>query len=273
MKILIACVTFNSYEALSVFIKSVDIAAGNAANKVEVTVAIGDNTEKNPRNLSCCSDNLEFLFFPYHTNLGYLGCAFKMMSELGKERIKEFDFVAISNVDVELEHDFFVSLLSFNDSNTAWIAPDIFTPSRGTHENPFMLTRPTKLNFLKWEMMYASPLLYGIIEKLSYFIHSNRHVADQPMTIYAGHGSFMLFTRDFIMRFGEFAYPTFMYAEEIFFAEKARLLKMQVTYLPDLKIRNVGSVSVSFLGKRWKCENNRRSLRVMRRLFFGDRKF
>lgn len=264
---LLVCVTYNSYEEVGKFIASVETAARKAPD-VSVTVAVGDNTEVNTRDIDCSSDAIEVRSYPYHTNLGYLGCAFRILSETGKERLAQYDYVAVSNVDIALEPDFFTALAAVDDSGIGWIAPDIYTPGRGTHENPFMLHRPTKCNFLKWELMYASPLLYGLMKRVSFSLRSRHSQPENRMEMYAGHGSFMLFTKAFISTFQSFGYPSFMYAEEIFFAELLLRCHLRVVYQPNLKISNVGSVSVSVLGNSWECRNNRRSLRVMRRLFF-----
>lgn len=264
---LLVCVTYNSYEEVDKFVASVETAARKAPD-VSVTVAVGDNTEVNTHDIDCRSDVVEIHSYPYHTNLGYLGCAFRILSETGKERLVQYDYVAVSNVDMALESDFFAALATVDDSGIGWIAPDIYTPGRGTHENPFMLHRPTKRHFLKWELMYASPLLYGLMKRVSFTLRSRHPQPASRVEMYAGHGSFMLFTRAFISTFQSFEFPSFMYAEEIFFAELLLRCRLKVVYLPDLKISNVGSVSVSVSGNSWECRNNRRSLRVMRRLFF-----
>ena len=266
-RFLLTCVTYNSYEEVVKFIGSVETAARKAPD-VEVTVAVGDNTEVNTQAIDCQSDVMEVLSFPYHTNLGYLGCAFRMLTELGRERLDTYDYVAISNVDIALEPDFFTGFSTVDDSGIGWIAPDIYTPGRGTHENPFMMNRPVKWHFLKWELMYAVPLLYGLMKRISYSRRNRKPVEVHRVEMYAGHGSFMLFTRAFISTFQSFEYPSFMYAEEIFFAELLRRCHLKTVYLPSLKIKNTGSVSVSVLGNSWQCRNNRNSLRVMRRLFF-----
>lgn len=269
-RFLLTCVSYNSYEEMYKFISSVEIAASKAP-VVEVTVAVGDNTVANAHDIDVQSEVIRILSFPYHENLGYLGCAFRMLYEIGHEEITKYDYVAISNVDMTIDEDFFLNLLPFDNKEVGWIAPDIFTPGRGTHENPFMMHRPTKIHFLKWQLMYAFPLFYGVIKKISNHRRSNSTDTVPAQTqMYAGHGSFMLFTKSFISTLQSFEFPSFMYAEEIFFAELLKCCHLKVIYVPELKIRNVGSVSVSMLGNSWECRNNRRSLRVIKRLFFKE---
>ncbi len=267
---LLVCVTYNSYKEVDVFVSSVESAAGMAPD-MDVTVAIGDNTVKNAHDINICSDIIKIENFPYHVNLGYLGCAFRILTEIGKDRLAQYDYVAISNVDMTLDKSFFSNLLSFDNKEAGWIAPDIYTPERDTHENPFMMHRPTKMHFVKWQLMYAFPLLYGVMKRISYHRHSVSAVAVPAQTqMYAGHGSFMLFTQAFISTFKSFEYPSFMYAEEIFFAELLWRYRLKVIYVPEMKISNVGSVSVSMLGNSWECRNNRKSLRVMQQIFFKN---
>lgn len=267
--ILLLGVTYHSYDELEKFVLSVEKAAVYAKEQFYVTVAIGDNTDSNIKEISLNSSNIEILTFPYHENIGYLGCAFRMLRDFGKEHLTKYKFISISNIDVLLEFDFFLNLASVDTRGCGWLAPDIFTPSRGTHENPFMVTRPTKYHFMKWQMMYASPLLYGIMERLSQSLRSQQTTIAKPMSIYAGHGSFMLFTGSFILSLEEFVFPSFMYAEEIYFAEKILERRLCVEFCPVLRIKNTGSVSVSVLGKKWKCKQNRDSLRIIKKLFFS----
>lgn len=266
MKVLILAVTYKSYDCLTGFLESIDAASKNS--DAEVVVAIGDNTDSGYQKIDFSFRNIEVRVFPYHENLGYLGCALRMLREICPAEV--FDYVAVSNVDIALDADFLRLLPFVSEEDIAWYAPDVYTPSRGTHENPFMQNRPTLMHFRKWMLMYSLPLLFGFAKKLSYMKHSKSVFCNESKDIYAGHGSFMLFSWQFIKDNISMTFPGFMYGEEIFFAEIIRLAGMKVRYCPELKITNVGSVSVTLLGNEWQCKVNKDSLRKLRNMYFRN---
>lgn len=264
MKILILAVTYRSYDCIGEFLNSINNAS--RSSDAEVVVAIGDNTDTDYQDIEYTYNNIEVRAFPYHKNLGYLGCALRMLREICST--EAFDYVAVSNVDITLNYDFFSSLSKLNDDNVAWYAPDVYTPSRGTHENPFMIKRPTPGTIRKWMLIYSLPLFFGFIKKLFYMKHSKNNYSESPMNIYAGHGSFMLFSWKFIKDEIDMEFPGFMYEEELFFAEKIRRKGMTIRYSPELKITNIGSVSVTILGNGWQCNKSKESLMKIRDLYF-----
>lgn len=264
MKILILAVAYKSYACLPGFLESINRASENS--DTEVVVAIGDNTDSDYQKIEYSFVNISVRVFPYHENLGYLGCALRMLREICPA--EQFDFIAVSNVDIVLDVNFFKQIPRVPEENIAWYAPDVFTPSRRTHENPFMQSRPTLKHFRKWMLMYSFPILYGFAKKLSYLKHRKSSFCNESKDIYAGHGSFMLFSWEFIKNNMTMTFPGFMYGEEIFFAEKIRQIDMKVKYCPELKITNIGSVSVSLLGNTWECKKNTESLKHIRDMFF-----
>jgi len=68
--------------------------------------------------------------------------------------------------------------------------------------------------------------------------------------IYAPHGSFILFTRDYFARGGHLDYPVFLFGEEVFLAETIRLLDMRVIYTPDLVVYDDDHVSTGRVARR-----------------------
>lgn len=267
MKTLILAVNYRSYDFVPAFFASIENAAKQAPHE-EVVVAIGDTTDTGYHDISLHSDNVRFMFFGYHENLGYLGCCQKMMCDMGIEFLSQFDYIAISNVDLQLDKDFFSALSLRSPEDSAWIAPSIYTPSRGTFENPFLRVRPGLSSFLKWKIMYWNPVLYGIFEKIVYSRRRHHSQSFHDEDIYAGHGSFMLLTKRFLSAQRSLQFPSFMYGEEIYLAELVRKHGLKVRFCPELKIVNIGSVSISLLGNKWKCKQNRESLNKIYHLFF-----
>jgi GT2 family glycosyltransferase len=263
------CVTYHSYDYLHRFLLSVNEAARRAEGQCRVSVCVGDNTPENFQTVDTSAyQSIDVRVFPYHENLGYLGCALRMMDEVGTDQLVASDYVAISNVDLTLEPDFFQVLSALDCQGVGWLAPDIYTPRFQEHDNPYMLSRPTRRSFLKWRLMYASPLIHGLAERVYLSHRSHSAVFSESVDIYAGHGAFMLFVADFFVRRPGLKYPSFMYGEEIFLAELIRHDGLLVRYEPSLRVLNVGQVSTGLHSSVWFCRQNSRSLRVLERMFW-----
>ena len=128
-KLLLICVNYKSHDALKSFLESVHRAAENAKGTLQVDIEVVDNSEH---------------------NVGYLGGALPVYNE----KAKDYDFVSISNVDLQLAKDFFIRMLEIQDDSIGWIAPDIYTGKIDRHENPSMLKCPTTRNFAIWNIIY-----------------------------------------------------------------------------------------------------------------------
>ena len=241
-KILLICVNYNSYEALHDFTDSIERAKDNVKGIMQVDVAIADNSKN---------------------NLGYLGGALSIYNN----RVKNYDFVSISNVDLQLAPDFFQQLMLINDETIGWIAPDIYTEKINRHENPYMLTRPTKRHFFIWNIIYSSTFIYRMYHWL-YMLKNRQKKVYPACDIYAGHGSFMLFTKAFTKHYPELHFPAFMYGEEIFMAELVRAAGLKVQYAPHLQIANTGNISTGVVNQSLKSQWSKVSLKAIKQRFF-----
>ncbi|MBR1809792.1 MAG: hypothetical protein IJ776_10460 [Paludibacteraceae bacterium] len=261
--ILLICVTYRSYGQLSDFLSSVESAAALCPD-VHVDVAIADNTPKE-ESVSVCDDYNHISIKQYHfyDNLGYLGAA----QQIYNHNAAQYDFCAITNVDLTLAPDFFSLLLTIDTNTIGWIAPDIYTISDHRHENPYMLSRPSKFNFFIWNIIYSSQFInkiYNILHKLK----RENHPTPSHQDIYAAHGSFMLFTGNFISMQPILSFPTFLYGEEIYIAELTRLSALKVVYIPQLKIYNSGHVNMSAIPQTQRSKWSKQSLIAIRNAYF-----
>lgn len=241
-KYLLICVTYHSDKELQAFLESVQCAAERVKGKLEADIEIVDNGKK---------------------NMGYLGGAFSTYNA----KAKEYDYVSISNVDLEIAPDFFEQLLKIDSKDTGWIAPDIYTEKINRHENPYMLSRPTKRNFLVWNIIYSNTFIY----RLYYKLHTlkNKHSKTYPACeTYAGHGSFILLTKAFAQHYSELHFPGFMYGEEIYMAELVRTAQLKVQYIPTLRITNTGNVSTGLINQKQKSKWSKDSLQAIKKHFF-----
>lgn len=242
-KILIICVTYHSDKELQAFMESVHRAAERVEGKMEVNLQVADNGKE---------------------NLGYLGGALPIYNKYAKK----YDYVSISNVDLELAPDFFEQLLRVDTKGLGWIAPDIYTAKIDRHENPYMLYRPSKRNFLIWNIIYSSIWIYKLYHKLYVIKSHKKKTLFQTCDIYAGHGSFMLFTKAFVLNYPELHYPTFMYGEEIYMAELIKKSQLKVRYTPTLHIANTGNISTGLIHQDRKSKWSKESLNTIRKMFF-----
>lgn len=271
-QITIFCVAYHSYEYLQCFLRSAEAAATRAQGVCQVCVCVGDNTPQDYRPIDTTPyQAIQVRVFPYHENLGYLGCALRMMNEVGWGEVSASDYVCISNVDLTLEPDFFQALCSLDGRGIGWLAPDVYTPRFQEHDNPYMMRRPTRRAFLKWRLLYTCGWLNGLLERLYLLRRSQRTVPPQAVDIYAGHGSLMVLTGAFLALHPGLRFPSFMYAEELFLAELMWRDGLTVRYEPRLRAENVGSVSTSLHGRGWLCRQNRRSLGIIKRMFWQEK--
>lgn len=271
-KILFLCVNYNSYGELADYLKSIDIAARNAADLI-VEVAVGDNSSENLRPISTNYGHINVKQFLYDKNLGYLGCVNSVINDIGYISVKAYQFVIISNVDLLLSETFFTKLVNMSTKQVGWIAPRIYTLKSGSDENPFLKKRPTKLKLNFLILLYSFPslyLLYSLLYSLKEKIKISGNGLLKEQKIYAGHGSIMIFTHEFINSISEFTFPSFMYGEEIFFAELVRSSGLNVVFYPSVSVQNIGNVSTVFLNNKYKCQLNKSSLVTLQNIFFKN---
>ncbi len=241
-KILLIAVTYHSDKELQAFTESIRHAAERVKGKMEVDIEVADNGQDNK---------------------GYLGGA----QETYNKKAKGYDYVSISNVDLLLKEDFFEQLLELDTTGIGWIAPDIYTEKIMRHENPFMLNRPTKRDFRIWNIIYSSTWFYRLYHRL-YVLKSRQKKVYPACDIYAGHGSFMLFSKAFVDHNPEIRFPGFMYGEEIYMAELNRAAGLKVHYAPVLQIANIGNINTGQIHQSQKSEWSKASLKAIYQQFF-----
>lgn len=241
-KYLLIAVTYHSDNELHNFVESVHRAAERVKTPLQVDIEIADNGKD---------------------NRGYLGGALPIYNA----KAQDYDYVSISNVDLALAPDFFEQLLKLDGKGIGWIAPDIYTDKINRHENPCMLSRPTQRNFRIWNIIYSSTWIYRLYHAL-YILKSKQQKEYPACTIYAGHGSFMLFTKAFVQKNPEIHFPGFMYGEEIYLAELVRRAGLIVRYEPVLHIDNIGNINTGTMKQSLKSRWSKESLRAIYKTFF-----
>ncbi len=258
-KVLITCVNHNSYHELGQFLASVDIAAYQVKEICQVTVLIADNSST-PQQFDTISYAHIQCYIHRTENLGYINSAQYAMNEYIAEVIKSFDYCIISNVDIQLSNDFFEQLVRTDwDMDIAWIAPNIYTPSTNTEENPLATKRYSKCKLKILSILYSRPWLYfaymSTYHKIVKRNRKNVSSIQSQQDIYAGHGSIFIFTKSFINQCFPFKYPIFLYGEENYFGEIVRKVHMRTIYSPTIQVTNTSAhISTSKIQYRTRCQ-------------------
>lgn len=269
MKILIFCVNFNSYKELNNYLHSIEIAF-NYNNNIQLEIWIADNTINDIKKIDLSSfDSLNINIQSYNKNIGYLGAITKLIEHKGFTEVKKYDYVIFSNVDLLLSETFFKDLINSEvEENVGWIAPKIFSISENRDRNPKILERPSLKRLNTLILMFKNPLLYRFYRGFVYKLRSKRMPISGKNKIYAGHGSIMIFTKSFMSKNVSFEFPSFLFCEEIYLGELARLSKLKVIYLPDIVVHDLDHVSTSKMKWANYCQMNLDSLNIIKNTFW-----
>lgn len=240
-RIAVFCVTYNSYRELHDYLKSIQTATSALTASTTVDVFVADNTDRQYQTINVPTEDTGYRLkvYPFHQNLGYFGAIREMMK---REACATYDYVIISNVDVTMAPDCMERLVSASfGKDTGWVAPAIISNKTGVDMNPFTTRRYTARKLKTMRLFFRYPLLHRIHH---YTFHQlKRRRTHQPGLVYAGHGSFIILTKEYIARCGTVNYPVFLYGEEIYLAEECRRHGLTVVYTPDIRVNDIGKVS------------------------------
>lgn len=247
-KILLICVTYHSDKELQTFLESVHRAAKQVTKKMQIDVEVVNND--------------------LH-NAGYMGGALPIYNRCAKN----YDFAIISNVDIVLAENFFIELNNQPVDGIGWIVPRIYSACRDTEENPQAVHRYSKLKIQLLRFLYAHPNLYCLyrnsVHKLTQLRRNNKNNIERNMDIYAGNGSFFLFTQAFVQQNIPLQYPCFLYGEEIYFAELVRKSGLRTVFMPNLYIENkTPNVSTGSLGIKGRCAYSQQAMDYLLKTFY-----
>lgn len=243
-RIAIYCVSYRSDQERERYLTSVRQAADKAADKVSVDVFVANNTPEN--------------------NPGYFGAVRQLM--LGVD-LTAYDYSIISNVDLTMEENFFIKLADYDcAAMTGWIAPQIWSNLEERDRNPKILNRYSlrKLQILK--TFYQFPLLDTLYTRT--FYRSKKYQRHPAGEIYAGHGSFIILTRQYFQQCGIIDYPVFLFCEEIYLAEMCRQAGLQVLYEPTLKITDTEHASTGQMNHGFYCRCNYEAMQYIIKNFY-----
>jgi GT2 family glycosyltransferase len=190
-----------------------------------------------------------FTFIRAEKNLGYFGGARSGLSLYLRDHPLP-DWVIVSNVDLLVaDSNFLDKLAAFRARpHLGVVAPSIRSALTGRDQNPFMRTRPSAARMHAYKWMFRSWLVLNAYELASASFHKIRNATrtrpdasagfreNLGGTIYAPHGSFLIFSRDYFRAGGNLDSPYFLFGEEIYLAEVLRKLRLDVVYEPSLEV-------------------------------------
>ena len=177
------------------------------------------------------------------SNLGYFGAANLGLTNY-LDRNKEYaQAVIVCNTDIQLANDFFTILQNkLAESAFDVLGPSIYSTLFKHDQNPYIINRieKGKLKFFKFVssayFLYSLFTVYHVIKnKLVGRANTTQTKALKP---YAVHGSFMIFNKTFFQKGGDINYPCILFGEEVFIAEQALKLNLNILYEPSLQVEH-----------------------------------
>ena len=261
--VVIYCVNYNSYDFLHNYLISIENAAKEAIRSVDVHVVVADNSAP-VIPVAYTPENFSLQILPTDQNRGYFGAVRFAME---KVMPTDFDYIIVSNVDLTLTKDFFTSLANRQTENdTGWIAPAILSETHHFDFNPQAINRYSIRKMRLLRLMFRYPILLKLKNKLLHRINAIKDC--KPGQVYAGHGSIIILTKEYIKRCGIINYPVFLFGEEIFVAELCRENGLKVIYDPSIKVNDIGSVSTGKIASPQFCRHNYEAIDYLIKTFY-----
>jgi len=243
-KVCLVCVCYNAYDDALRLLNSIE-ASYQLVESLDLTVVLSDNST-DTSDLSSISE-VKFSFdYKYikNENIGYFP-AFYQGLEASNSDFNQFDYIIVSNVDLQIDASFLNTLIDYNcPDKIGVIAPQILTTACKIDLNPKISSRPSKfkLEFLKFLFgHYKLFQLYNFLSTYKYNKQKKQLGAPTPIastTMYAAHGSFIIFTRNYCKQQASLCFPRFLFCEELFVAEELIGAGLKVQHVKKLIIHD-----------------------------------
>lgn len=267
------CVNYNNNSDTLNFIESIF-----QTKPLQLEVCIVNNSAKSSSDKSFediqKKYNIEILNAP--ENPGYFGAAQLALSSF-QNRIPNYDWIIVCNTDMHFKQkDFFSKLnqLKFSE-NIGLIGPSVISELSGKDTNPYLRDRPSKVKMHFYKIIFSNyftcqayqllGLLKSKLQKTKKYKKEN-----EVREIYAVHGSFMIFSRSYFEKSGNFKMGTYLYGEEIFCAEFLQKQLLKSLYVPDLEVIHKEHGSVGLFYSRKVIQFKKDSSQYLADTFFKD---
>ena len=177
----------------------------------------------------------------------------------------------MSNTDILYPDKFFISkLLAKEYKNICCIGPSIFVPETGAYQNPMAVNRITRLRLKRHCLIFNNRLSGSVYILLSNLKKKFKTFKKDKISkkIYLAHGAYMIFSPDLMNAMNQNPFEPFLYSEELYVAEVARLMKKDIYYDADLKIiHNEHSVTGKTNLRKKICQMHESYLWIYKKFF------
>jgi GT2 family glycosyltransferase len=206
-------------------------------------VVIVNNGSDNPDKLKKFSHKLENVYVETpHENLGYFG-GMNYGLKFIESKHSIADIVIVSNSDLNFpDNNLFSDISRFDFLKADVIGPDIRTENNYP-QNPMYTARIDSGKLKRLRVIFSFYPFYFLYQLLAITKKLN---ANKPLTagpVYAVQGAFMVFSRNYFLKGGDFNYGSFLYGEEIYVAELAREKNIKVYFEPSLRVNHKGNAT------------------------------
>lgn len=258
MKVCIVAVCYNAegdaLKLLGSIEKSVSLLPQE--KHIDLTVMLADNSTAECTSLK--SFDCELFTFNYYKfdNVGYFPAFFKCLSYSAAD-LNEYDYIIVCNVDLTVGKGFFSELAGLKvDKDCGVIAPAILSNDTGEDINPKITNRVSRKKIFALRFLFSYPTAFKFYRALS-LRRAKRKVKSikkiSPI-IYAPHGSFIIFTKNYLLSGATLNYPRFLFGEEVFVAEESIKHNLTVVHKKELVIHDdehgsTSKINSSFLSK------------------------
>ncbi len=254
MDIIVFVVNYNADDHLIRFVHSVSTALVDC-DEASVNIHVFENSQKTDEEITILKKRLNMIgvkviLHVSDMNSGYFG-GLKVAQSLVCDTTT---CVIYCNPDILIGNDFFSVLTKKINSNIAMLAPEIISINDGFDLNPLYRARLGKNKLRRLKLLYSNLFVYNCYTFLARMKESAKRLSlaikkpqkIQYTSIYAPHGAILIFTD---MKFFKHlpVYHCFLFGEELFIGEEARLSGKIIFYEPELKVADVRHASVSFL--------------------------
>gem|GEM_PF-1813170 len=264
-KVAVSVVCYNNENEVINFARLINKQIYDGDIKLFITLNKCKNSEKFEERVKECYFNSEVII--PNKNKGYLkGCL------LGAKN-KEFDYILICNTDISFDENLISKLVKEIRDNVWCVGPDIVLKKNGQHQNPFLVTRPSKNKIKFWRFIYSNLIIYNIYV----WMHSNKNrivknkvnnFTNEKKEVYAVHGSCFLISKDCFDYIVMEKSDIFMYGEELFIAEIVRENKKKCMFNSNIKVIHNENQVTGFVGNRKKQKWLKNSFRYINKRFF-----
>ena len=219
-----------------------NILESNSKKYVSLIIVNNSNEELSTEELYLAVNNidLDYKILTPEKNIYYWGGANFALDYLSKKNDKFPVWTIVCNNDILFDNQFFSQLLNKNPQDFPVIAPRIYSEKNNRDQNPYLLTPLSLLYKIYFRLYILNKWMAKIVYVLGRIINimiikqQNERGGKKQKTIYAPHGSCVIFSSHFFNNGGYLDTGFKMYGEEISTAEISRNLGMNITYMPDL---------------------------------------